>query len=680
VRTLFALLSAVTALQAFAQTRPLEPMDVFQLELATDPRLSPDGERIVYVRRHMDVMKDTPGGTLWLIDDQGNRPLTSGNRNDRAPRWMPDGKRILFTAEVDGTSQLHYYWSDTHQITVLTRLTRSPGGVSISPDGKQIALTMRVPAEQKPMTKLPSPPEGAEWAGPAKVVDSLVYRIDGQGYVPEGYNHIFLMPAEGGTPRQLTKGDYNHGGTPVWSPDGRYLYFSANLDKDYRYQPVDSEIYRLEVASGEIIALTENDGPAGQPAVSPDGNQIAFVGFDDRKQSYQVSTLYVMGADGDNIRALTGDLDRDPAAPAWTGDGKYITFSYTDHGVGKIARTDLRGQIEVMAENLGQSVGRPYGGGEMDVHPSGAFVYTVSTPHAPSDLAIGEPGREPRMVTAVNEDLLQIVEPAEVEEIRFPSSHDGWEVQGWIAKPPGFHPEGKYPLLLEIHGGPHADYGPRFSAEVQLFAAAGYVVLYINPRGSTSYGQEFGNYIHHNYPSEDYDDLMSGVDAVIEKGYIDTDRLYVTGGSGGGVLTAWIVGKTDRFRAAVVAKPVINWASFVLTSDFSDYFTHYWFPGPPWEHAEHYMKRSPLSLVGNVTTPTMLLCGEEDWRTPISESEQYHKALALRKVETAMVRIPGAGHGIAARPSHLIAKVAHILAWFDRYSGQAVNRKEVTTR
>ena len=256
----------------------------------------------------------------------------------------------------------------------------------------------------------------------------------------------------------------------------------------------------------------------------------------------------------------------------------------------------------------------------------------------------------------------------QVEEIWYKSSFDQKDIQGWIVKPPNFDPNKKYPLILEIHGGPFASYGSVFSAEIQLFAAAGYVVLYTNPRGSTSYGQDFGNLIHHNYPSQDYDDLISGVDAVISKGFVDEKQLFVTGGSGGGVLTAWIVGKTDRFKAAVVAKPVINWMSFVLHADSAAYFTKYWFAKKPWEDPDNYFARSPLSLVGNVTTPTMLLTGEQDFRTPISESEQYYTALKLQKVKSALVRIPGASHGIAARPSNLIAKVSAILAWFEKHN------------
>jgi len=276
-------------------------------------------------------------------------------------------------------------------------------------------------------------------------------------------------------------------------------------------------------------------------------------------------------------------------------------------------------------------------------------------------------GAEPRLVTALNEDLLAHRKLGAVEEITWTSSYDGREIQGWIVTPPDFDPRRKYPLLLEIHGGPFANYGPRFAAEDQLYAADGYVVLYANPRGSTSYGEEFGNLIHHNYPSQDYDDLISGVDAALARGYGDADSLFVTGGSGGGVLSAWIIGKTNRFRAAAVQKPVINWYSFVLYSDGPAFFYKYWFPGPPWENERHYMARSPISLVGNVTTPTMLITGERDYRTPIAEIEQYYAALKIRGVDAAMVRVPDAGHDIAGRPSNLIAKVEYVLGWFRRY-------------
>ncbi|MCF6300127.1 MAG: S9 family peptidase, partial [Proteobacteria bacterium] len=319
-------------------------------------------------------------------------------------------------------------------------------------------------------------------------------------------------------------------------------------------------------------------------------------------------------------------------------------------------------------KNLGGlSLGRPYNAGSYSVSNNGRYAYTYGKTDHPAELSTGKNGKDQRL-TWLNQDLFSHKKLGEVEEIWFKSSFDQRNIQAWIVKPNDFDPAKKYPLILEIHGGPFASYGSVFSAEIQLFAAAGYVALYINPRGSTSYGQEFGNLIHHNYPGQDYDDLMSGVDAVISKGYIDEQQLYVTGGSGGGVLSAWIIGKTQRFKAAVVAKPVINWTSFVLHADSPAYFSKYWFAKKPWEDPESYHARSPLSLVGNVTTPTMLLTGEQDLRTPISESEQYYSALKLQKVESAMVRIPGASHGIAARPSNLIAKVAAILAWFEKHS------------
>ncbi len=450
---------------------------------------------------------------------------------------------------------------------------------------------------------------------------------------------------------------------------GRSLIVSAQRQEAWKYSPRDTEIYEVSVADGAVRPLSERFGPDSDPVVSPDGSAIAYVGFDDEYQGYQVTELYVMDRDGGEVRSLTAGLDRDAENPAWSANGSGLFFQYDDEGNTKLAFVALDGSIRTLAADVGGlSLGRPYSGGMFSVARDGRFAFTFSRPDHPADVAVGGPGIEsPRRLTALNDDLLSHKQLAEAEETWFESSYDGRRIQGWIASPPGFDPSRKYPLVLEIHGGPFANYGDRFSAEVQLYAAAGYVVLYVNPRGSTSYGGEFGNLIHHAYPSQDYDDLMSSVDAVIERGYVDEENLFVTGGSGGGVLTAWIVGKTDRFRAAVSAKPVINWYSFVLTADRTSFFSRWWFPGFPWDHVEHYMARSPLSLVGNVTTPTMLLTGEEDYRTPISESEQFYTALKLRKVPTMLVRIPDASHGIASKPSNLMGKVAYILAWFERY-------------
>ncbi len=647
----------------------LEPTDIFDIEYISDPQISPDGQQVLYVRNFKDVMTDGNRSNLWVVDFDGtdNLPLTTGNRNDYSPRWSPDGKKILYLSTRDGAPQLYLRWLESGAERKLTNLTRSPGNIQWSPDGQWIAFTMAVPAKSSSLVQPPGRPAGAKWEDPPVYIDKLQYRFDGAGYLKDQFTHIFLLSADGGYPRQLTTGDYNHGGAFSWTPDSRAIIFSANRRDDAEYQPRNSEIYEVEVASASIKVLSDREGPDGSPVVSPDGKLIAYLGFDDRYQGYQVTRLYVMDRDGSNPRMISGSLDRDVNNIHWAADNRGLYFQFTDQGKIKVAHISLTGKVTELTDDVGGlSLGRPYAAGDFSVTPAGRYAYTQAGPDHPADLGVGQRG-DNRRLTNVNADLFSFKKPGVVEEIWFNSSHDGRKVQGWICKPPGFDPTKKYPLLLEIHGGPFSAYGPMFSAEVQLYAAAGFVVLYTNPRGSTSYGEEFGNLIHHAYPGNDYDDLMSGVDAVIAKGYIDESQLYITGGSGGGVLTAWTVGKTDRFRAAVVAKPVINWSSFVLHADNPVFFTKYWFPGQPWEYPDHYWKRSPLSLVGNVKTPTMLLTGEEDYRTPISETEQYYAALKLNKVPSAMVRIQGSGHGIANKPSNLINKVNYIIGWFDQY-------------
>ena len=463
------------------------------------------------------------------------------------------------------------------------------------------------------------------------------------------------MPAEGGTPRQLTDGEFHHEGPVAWLPDATGILFSANRLEGWEHDPIESDVYELRLPGGEIRRLTDRDGPDESPVVSPDGKWIAYVGFDDKRMGYHNRQLYVMDRDGGEVRSLTADLDRSVAQPAFAESGEGIYFLYDDRGDTRLALVTLEGEIRHVARQVGgTSLGRPYSSGAYSVSKGGRVAFTRTDEHRPADIATaGEGPGGGRTITDLNGDALGHKILGDVEEIWLKSSHDGRDIQSWLVKPPGFEPDDKYPLILEIHGGPFANYGRRFSAEMQLYAAAGYLVLYVNPRGSTGFGQEFANLIHHNYPGEDYDDLMSAVDAVVARGCVDEQNLFVTGGSGGGVLTAWIIGKTDRFRAAVVAKPVINWYSFVLTADAYNFFYRYWFPDFPWEVPDQYLRRSPISLVGNVKTPTMLMTGEADYRTPISEAEQYYQALKLRKVEAALVRIPGAFpfHRVPTQPA-----------------------------
>jgi dipeptidyl aminopeptidase/acylaminoacyl peptidase len=676
------LLSTALWAPGFAQSPkpPLKPLDVFDLQWASDPQVSPDGRSIAYVRMNFDIKTDRPRGVIWLVGADGKhpRPLSSAATSN-APRWSPDGARLAYLgAAADGSTQLFIYWVESGATAAISNFTESPEGLAWSPDGRWLGFTMAVAAERKPLkVELPEAPKNAKWADPPKLIDRMVFRTDGAGYLPNVFSQLFIIGADGGAARQLTQGDFDTHGTPAFTVDGKSVLITANRRPDADYEPLDSEIYRVDLKDSSIHALTDRRGPDRNPVASPDGKHIAYLGFDDKRLGYQATQLYVMDSDGSHSHSITPTLDRDAAAPHWTADSRQLIFQYDDRGSTKIAAIDLGGKIRVLADDLGgNDVSRPYSGGSFSIAAaakgaSPRFAYTRAAPLAPAALAAGTSMSDIATLTALSDTLLGERSLGAVEEISFDSSVDRRHIQGWIVKPPDFDPSRKYPLLLEIHGGPFASYGPSFAAEIQLYAAAGYVVLYLNPRGSTGYGEEFADLIHHDYPNNDYGDLMSGVDAVLGRGYIDGERLFVTGGSGGGVLTAWIVGHTDRFRAAVVVKPVINWASFVLTADMTNYFYRYWFDAFPWDDLQSYWKRSPLAYVGQVHTPTMLMTGEADYRTPSSEAEQFYQALKLRRIDTALVRVPNASHDISARPSLLIDKVAYVLAWFKAHEVKA---------
>jgi dipeptidyl aminopeptidase/acylaminoacyl peptidase len=531
-----------------------------------------------------------------------------------------------------------------------------------------IAFTMFVPAEKpKAPAKMIAPPAGANWGPPLKYIESLKYRADGQGDVRPGYQHVFVLPAAGGTLRQVTDGSFDHS-DPEWAPDGKTLLFSANRRPGAEYDPLESEIYEVTLATGAIRQLTNRKGPDSSPTLSPDGKLIAYAGLDDREQGWQMSHLYVMNRDGSDRRMLAPNLDRELNGGVWSADGSGLYVQYDDQGDTKLAFVPLAGDVRKLADRLGGlSISRPHGGAQFTVATDGRFAFTLASPDRPADLATGKAGAPIVRVTNLNDDIWAKRKAATVEEIWFTSSFDQRRIQGWITKPADFDPRRKYPLVLDIHGGPWENYGARFSADNQLYAADGFVVLSPNPRGSTSYGEEFATVINHEFPNHDYDDLMSGVDAVIALGIVSPDSLFVTGGSGGGILTAWIVGHTQRFRAAVVAKPAANWASAVLTTDELSLFARYFFGAMPWDDPESYRRRSPLTYIGNVTTPTMVITGEQDFRTPSSEAEQFYGALKLRKVPTAMLRIPDASHDIDAKGSNLIAKAVYTIGWFNKY-------------
>ena len=646
-------------------------LDVFELEYASDPQISPDGEWVVYRRMALDIMKDRSSGNLWRLRSDGSQhqKLTSRETSENSPRWSPSGDRIAFVSSTEEGSEIYMYWVDSGKFARLTQLPFSPSSLTWSPSGKYLAFSMHVPEAPPVLAKMPKKPKNAKWAAPPRITDRLYHEADGRGYIPPGFNHLFVLSADGGSARQVTSGNFHHRGRLSWSAKGDKIYFSGNRKEDWEYDFRNSEIYSVNIYDGSIEALTDRNGPDSSPAISPDGSWIAYTGFDDKVQAYQVRKLYVMRLDGSERKILTTELDRSVGNLNWSNDGKGIYFTYDNHGNTKVAYVGMNGTVKKLADNLGgTSLGRPYGGGSYSVSKNGMIAYTHSRPQYPAEVALYSPKKsDTPLITLLNKPLLQYRQLGKVEEIWYTSSFDERKIQGWVVYPPDYDPEKKYPFLVENHGGPISNYGDRFSTEMQLYAAAGYIVFYPNPRGSTSYGEEFANLLYNNYPGQDYDDVMDGVDFCIAKGIAHEDQLFVAGGSAGGIMTAWIIGKNERFEAAVVVKPVMNWISKTLVADNYFRYANSRYPGQPWENFEGYWKFSPISLVGNISTPTMVMVGMNDLRTPPSEAKQLYHALKLRKIETVLVEIPEASHGIANRPSNLITKVAHTLSWLDKY-------------
>ncbi|MDP5036282.1 MAG: S9 family peptidase [Alishewanella sp.] len=673
---IFPMLALATALGVApaiaASTTPFQAEDIFKLAAANDVQISPDGKYIVYVRQQNNIMTDRTESNLWLIEVESGKhsPLFADKFSYSQPRWAPDSKRIAFVSDRDGSSQIYVHWLAEQKTAAISQLQVRPSQLSWSPDGKHIAFMAEVSAPTTDFAKSvyqPKKPAGANWSQTPIVVERTYYQADGRGVMRSAYNQLFVLPSEGGVEQQLTEGPYAHRGPVVWTKDNNNLIFSANRNADWEYQSNQGDLYKVSINNQQLTQLTRLDGAESEPALSPDGKTLAFTFSSPAAVSYSNTKLKLLALDSGKFSDLAANLDRSVESPNWV-DNSTLVFQYADQGQTKVAQISTRDRMTDLVNDLGgTSLGRPYLSGMFSVANDGTLAYTQGTSQRPADVAVYSKNKS-RTLTALNSGLLQQRQLGKVEEIRYTSTAGNEEIQGWYITPPNFDPNKKYPLLVEIHGGPHLAYGPQFAAELQRYAAEGYVVFYNNYRGSTGYGERFAMLLHYNYSSEfDYQDHMSGVDAMIAKGFIDENNLYIAGGSAGGIATAYAVGLTDRFNAAAATNPVVNWTTKVLTADSYIGQIQNQFPGVPWEHQAHYWQRSPLSLVGNVKTPVLLFTGEKDRRTPISETEQYYQALKLRQVDTAMVRVPDAYHGVTNRPSWMIAKVEHALAWFKRY-------------
>ena len=657
---------------AFAQTRErgkLQLDQFFDIESVSNPRISPDGTQIVYTRGWVDRVNDRRSSALWIMNADGskNRFLTNGS----GAIWSPDGTRIAFTRDGEPNgSQIWVRWIDAEGATTqITHLEQNPSNLVWTPDGKSIAFTMLVPKRETWPIKMPARPEGAKWTEAPRIVESLTYRADRQGFIEQGLTQIFIVPAEGGTERLITDGQYNYAGEFGFTRDGKEIILSTGRGKDWEREYRQSDVYALNVETGALRQLTNRSGPDTNPVLSPDGRWVAYLGYDYTTDTYIDNELYVVSASGTGTpRQLTAKFDRSPDNLTWAPDSNGIYFTADDSGSRNLHYTSLDGAVTPITKGVHLI-------SLSDINRTGQAVGTLTSFHKPGDVvsfSITSPANI-RQLTSVNDDVLNQVKLGEVEEIWYTSADD-YKIQGWVIKPPDFDPKKKYPLMLSIHGGPHAMYGVGFNFGWQEHAANGYLVLYTNPRGSTGYGSAFGNSIKYAYPGKDFDDLMRGVDATIAKGSVDARNLFVYGCSGGGVLTAWVVGHTNRFAAAASQCPVINWISFVGNVDGNPLRWYHDFEKFPWEDPSEHLRRSPLMYVGKVKTPTMLMTGVLDMRTPISQTEEFYQALKAVGVPTAMLRFNGEYHGTTSKPSNFIRTQLYLRYWFEKWS-----RKGATT-
>ena len=663
LRTAVAMLPFLCAPFAIAgeSGRPLTIDDLLSLGTVSDPRMSPDGEWIAYVIERIDLEKDETVTTIHVVSADGreSRPMTAADRSAKAPRWSPDGRYLAFLAKKAGDEEAKaQVWTLDLRGGEAQRWTDVEQGVSDygwAPSGARMWLLLKdMSAEEREAQRAA---EAGEEPRPLPwVVDRLQFKRDGVTYLDRSRTHIYVVDGRGAAPRQLTFGDYDDS-DPAWSPDGREIAFVSNrTENPDGNDNSDIWIVRVDGERAEPRQLTTNPGADYAPAWSPDGRRIAYVTVTEPNLIwYATNHLAVVPARGGQPRLPLPRLDRNVRAPVFAPGGDAILFRLEDSAEEQLARLD------VASGELDRLIAGDLAIGTFDLHDSGRAALLASTPHLPTEVFLWD-GEAHRQLTRTNEARLAAVRLGDVRNVTF-ESRDGTEVEGFIVLPPDYDARRRYPTLLRIHGGPVSQYNFAFKDEAQLFAANGYMVVLVNPRGSSGYGQEFSAAIWADWGNRDLEDVLAGVDYAIEEGYADPDRLGVGGWSYGGILTNYVITKSERFKGAITgASEVLYVANYG-----HDHYQYQWESelGLPWESRDAWERISPFNDVANVTTPTLVIGGKEDWNVPINNSEQLYQALKRRGIDTQLVVYPGEAHGIV-RPSFRRDRYQRYLDWYDR--------------
>ncbi len=660
------------AAPALAETTPYAPEDLFQIAQVESPQVSPDGKLVIFTRSYADIATDRRMGEIWLMPVGGERRLLIGGQaGATGVRWSPDSSRIAYVAPVAGKPQIHVMTIAEGIGRPITALKSGPSQIAWSPNGGSIGFLMQVDSKPVSFAGMPKKPEGATWAAEPRVTEAFTYRLNDGGYQTAGFRHIFIVAATGGEPRQLTKGDFHQvmGDSPlVWAPDGQNIVVSGLIRPDAERLGREADLFVYPASGGAPRQLTSAKGYETEPSVSPDGKWVAYSGALDKQAFYVKPDIWVVPFAGGEAVNLTAARDRPMQSPSWSDDGREIYAMMSEAGLVRVITVDpVSKKSKLLVPELGGSrLYLPNASGAYSIR-SATIAYTSSFEDRPPGLVVNRGGKRVASVD-FNAGWRATKDIGKLERVTWKSRAGGIDIEGWLQYPPGFDASKKYPLILDIHGGPNGDYAPQFSTTHQAYAARGYLVLFSNPRGSIGYGEQFGNFFGRPYPSEDHDDLMTGVDAVAARSYVDARNLFIVGGSGGGVLTLWGIAKEPgKFRAAAAIRPVTDWTVQALSSDIQALTAQYWLGGAnPWDGHETYWKQSPLSLVGNVTTPTLLMTGEADYRTPIAQTEMYYQALKLRDVPAMQLRLPDANHGMG-RPTQWIVSNLAVIDWFERF-------------